>query len=135
MVHCDAVLHLPRVLHVQAGGRVQGTLEHRARAVASADPRARQHRDCRLHADPALASAARFCGGLRKMGIGRGDRVALFLPNVPHYIAAYFGILRLGAVVVTLSPLYSVEELQQQLIDSSPRAMVTLAARAPLPTT
>src|SRR3546814_6442751 len=69
------------------------------------------------------SAAARFCGGLRKMGIGRGDRVALFLPNVPHYIAAYFGILRLGAVVVNLSPLYSVEELQQQIIDSSPRAM------------
>src|SRR3546814_13523449 len=67
------------------------------------------------------------------MGIGRGDRVALFLPNVPHYIAAYFGILRLGAVVVNLSPLYSVEELQQQIIDSSPRAMVTLDARALLP--
>src|SRR3546814_407573 len=79
------------------------------------------------------AAAARFCGGLRKMGIGRGDRVALFLPNVPHYIAAYFGILRLGAVVVNLSPLYSVEELQQQIIDSSPRAMVTLDARALLP--
>ena len=79
------------------------------------------------------AASARFCGGLRKMGIGRGDRVALFLPNVPHYIAAYFGILRLGAVVVNLSPLYSVEELQQQIIDSSPRAMVTLDARALLP--
>src|SRR3546814_10028866 len=48
-------------------------------------------------------------------------------------IAAYFGILRLGAVVVNLSPLYSVEELQQQIIDSSPRAMVTLDARALLP--
>lgn len=79
------------------------------------------------------AASARFCGGLRKMGIGRGDRIALFLPNVPHYIAAYFGILRLGAVVVNLSPLYSVEELQQQIIDSSPRAMVTLDARALLP--
>src|SRR3546814_11220839 len=64
MVHCDAGRHLPRVLHVLAVGRVQGTLEHRARAVAAADPRARQHRDCRLHADPALASAAR-CPGCR----------------------------------------------------------------------
>src|SRR3546814_16853663 len=79
------------------------------------------------------AAAARFRGGLRKMGIGRGDRVALFLPNVPHYIAAYFGILRLGAVVVNLSQLYSVEELKQQILDSSTREMVTLDTRALLP--
>src|SRR3546814_10906179 len=46
---------------------------------------------------------------------------------------SYFGIRRLGAVVVNLSPVYSVEELQQQIIESSPRAMVTLDARALLP--
>lgn len=79
-------------------------------------------------------AAARFACGLKKMGVQRGDRVGLFLPNVPHYVAAYYGILRLGAVVVNFSPLYSVEELSHQIEDSGTRILVTLDARALLPT-
>src|SRR3546814_18383594 len=45
------------------------------------------------------AAAARFCGGLRKLGIGGGDRVVLFLPNVSTSIATLFGFFRLGGVV------------------------------------
>src|SRR3546814_552402 len=57
-----------------------------------------------------VASAAdRFACGLKSLGIGRGDRVGLFLPNVPHYVAAYYGILRLGPIVVILSPLLDLE--------------------------
>lgn len=77
--------------------------------------------------------SARFACGLRAMGIRRGDRVGLFLPNVPHYVAAYYGILRLGAIAVNLSPLYSVEELKLQVDDSGLRAIVTLDAAALLP--
>lgn len=80
------------------------------------------------------AAAERFACGLRKMGVQRGDRIGLFLPNVPHYVAAYYGILRLGAVVVNFSPLYSVEELKHQIEDSGTRILVTLDARALLPT-
>ena len=43
-----------------------------------------------------------------------GGRVAAFLPNVPHYVAAYYGILKLGATVVNFSPLYTVAEPEHQ---------------------
>lgn len=71
-------------------------------------------------------SANRFAAGLRAMGIAKGDRVGLFLPNVPIYAAAYYGAMMAGAVVVNFSPLYSVEELSWQVEDSGTRALVTL---------
>ena len=58
-----------------------------------------------------LDGVRRVACGLKALGYGRGDRIGLFLPNVPHYVAAYYGILKLGATVVNFSPLYSVEEL------------------------
>lgn len=76
----------------------------------------------------------RVACGLAAMGYGPGDRIGLFLPNVPHYVAAYYGILKLGATVVNFSPLYSVEELAQQVADSGTRALFTLSASALLPT-
>lgn len=76
----------------------------------------------------------RVAAGLAAMGIGKGDRVGLYLPNVPHYVAAYYGALSLGAVVVNFSPLYSVDELCHQVEDSGARLLFTLSARALLPT-
>ncbi|MFD1951919.1 long-chain fatty acid--CoA ligase [Sphingomonas arantia] len=81
-----------------------------------------------------LDGARRVAAGLHKMGIQRGDRIGLFLPNVPHYVAAYYGALMLGAVVVNFSPLYSVEELAHQVEDSGTRVLFTLSATALLPT-
>jgi long-chain acyl-CoA synthetase len=81
-----------------------------------------------------LDGATRVACGLQALGYGRGDRIGLFLPNVPHYVAAYYGILRLGATVVNFSPLYSVEELSAQVADSGTRLLFTLSASALLPT-
>lgn len=81
-----------------------------------------------------LDGANRVACGLQALGYGRGDRIGLFLPNVPHYVAAYYGILRLGATVVNFSPLYSVEELSAQVADSGTRLLFTLSASALLPT-
>lgn len=72
------------------------------------------------------AEARRFAAGLAAMGIGKGDRVGLFLPNVPIYASAYYGAMMAGAVVVNFSPLYSVEELAWQVADSGTRTLVTL---------
>ena len=83
----------------------------------------------RLHAD-----ARRFAAGLAERGIAKGDRVGLFLPNVPSYVAAYYGAMIAGAVVVNFSPLYTVEELSAQVVDSGARLLVTLDAPALLPT-
>ena len=78
--------------------------------------------------------ADRVACGLAKLGYGPGDRIGLFLPNVPHYIAAYYGILKLGATVVNFSPLYTAQELAAQVEDSGTKLLFTLSASALLPT-
>ena len=47
-----------------------------------------------------------FANALTHLGVKKGDRVAVFLPNIPQFIIAFFGILKTGAVVTALSPLY-----------------------------
>lgn len=81
-----------------------------------------------------LSGVNRVAAGLAKLGIGKGDRVGLFLPNVPHYIAAYYGAMKCGATVVNFSPLYTGDELRDQVEDSGTRILFTLSARALLPT-
>ncbi|MFM7404218.1 MAG: AMP-binding protein [Erythrobacter sp.] len=71
-------------------------------------------------------AAHAFARGLTAMGIAKGDRVGLFLPNVPIYAAAYYGAMMAGAVVVNFSPLYSVEELSWQVADSGTEVLVTV---------
>jgi long-chain acyl-CoA synthetase len=78
--------------------------------------------------------ADRVACGLAKLGYGPGDRIGLFLPNVPHYVAAYYGALKLGATVVNFSPLYSAAELAHQVADSGTRVLFTISASALLPT-
>ncbi|MGB7409125.1 MAG: AMP-binding protein, partial [Pontixanthobacter sp.] len=72
------------------------------------------------------ADARKFAAALMRHGIAPGDRVGLFLPNVPIYVAAYYGAMMAGAVVVNFSPLYTVEELSHQVKDSGTRMLVTL---------
>lgn len=77
---------------------------------------------------------ARVARGLQQRGIGKGSRVGLFLPNVPHYVAAYYGALAAGATVVNFSPLYTVAELEAQVEDSATDTLFTVSAAALLPT-
>jgi long-chain acyl-CoA synthetase len=81
-----------------------------------------------------LNGARRVACGLAALGYGPGDRIGLFLPNVPHYVAAYYGALMLGATVVNFSPLYTAAELADQVADSGTRLLFTLSASALLPT-
>ncbi|MGO1318429.1 MAG: AMP-binding protein [Cellulomonadaceae bacterium] len=57
-------------------------------------------------------------GALRHLGVRRGDRVAIALPNCPAHVVAFYAVLRLGAVVVEHNPTYSASELGHQLSDS-----------------
>jgi long-chain acyl-CoA synthetase len=59
-------------------------------------------------------------------GIRKGDRVAIFLPNLPHYPVVFFGILKSGATCVTCNPLYTSGELNFQLKDSGARAVFVM---------
>ncbi len=75
-----------------------------------------------------------IAAGLQSLGVKKGDRIGLFLPNVPHYLAAYYGALLAGATVVNFSPLYTVDELNAQVADSGVTILFTLDAAALLPT-
>ncbi len=70
------------------------------------------------------AAAARVAGLLRTAGVGPGDRVGLQMPNVPYFLFAYYGVLRLGAVVVPMNPLLKGREVEYHLSDSGARVMV-----------
>ena len=65
----------------------------------------------------------RIAGLLRDRGVGAGDRVALMLPNVPHFVVAYYGILRAGAIVVPMNVLNKHREVEYYLRDSGAKLM------------
>jgi long-chain acyl-CoA synthetase len=67
-----------------------------------------------------------FAAYLQGLGLARGDRVALMMPNVPQYPVAVAGVLRAGFVVVNVNPLYTPRELEHQLKDSGAKAIVIL---------
>ncbi len=66
----------------------------------------------------------RFGAALQNMGVEKGDRVAIYLPNLPQFVIAYYGALRVGAVVVACSPLYKEREVGYILKDSEAKVIV-----------
>jgi long-chain acyl-CoA synthetase len=71
------------------------------------------------------AITTKFGRALEDRDICRADRVALYLPNSPEFVVAYFGALRIGATVVAISPLYKERELLRILIDSEAKIIIT----------
>jgi long-chain acyl-CoA synthetase len=67
-----------------------------------------------------------FGAWLQARGVKRGDRVALMMPNVPQYLVALGAVLRVGAAVVNVNPLYTARELQHQLADAGATTIVVL---------
>ena len=80
-------------------------------------------------------TAERVASFLASRGIQKGDRVAVFLPNLPHYPSIFFGILKAGAVCVTCNPLYTRKELNYQLNDSGAKAVFCMDHPQFYPTT
>src|SRR6266852_8976964 len=76
--------------------------------------------------------ANRFAAALQRLGVQNGDRVAIALPNIPQYPIAFYGALRVGAVVVPTNPLYIEREMQHQLADSGARVIVMRDAFYPV---
>lgn len=68
----------------------------------------------------------RFANYLRNLGIKKGDRVAIMLPNSPQAVIAYYGILFADAIIVQTNPLYTERELEYQMIDSGATAIICL---------
>jgi long-chain acyl-CoA synthetase len=74
----------------------------------------------------------RFAGALAALGVKKGDRVALFLPNIPQFVIAYYGILKAGAVLTAISPLHREREVEHQLSDSEAETIVALDSLYPI---
>ena len=72
------------------------------------------------------ALSRQFAAYLQSLGLVRGDRVALMMPNVPQYPIAVAAVLRAGFVVVNVNPLYTPRELEHQLKDSGAKAIVII---------
>lgn len=66
----------------------------------------------------------RAAEGLRHLGVTKGDRVALVLPNCPQHVVAFYAVLRLGAIVVEHNPLYTARELRHQFEDHGARVAI-----------
>lgn len=69
-------------------------------------------------------STDRLAHALARLGVKKGDRVALYLLNSPQFIIAYFATLKCGAVVTPISPVYTSHEVRYQLADSGARAVI-----------
>lgn len=74
----------------------------------------------------------RLATALHGMGISKGDRVGIMLPNSPQYMIAFFAISRLGAIVVNINPIYTLREVDLVAQDAALRAVIALDALAPL---
>ena len=71
-------------------------------------------------------SALKFANYLRSLGVEKGDRVAILLPNCPQSVIAYFGTMYAGGIVVQTNPLYTERELQYQMADSGAKVILSM---------
>ena len=72
------------------------------------------------------AAADRLAAGLASLGVTKGERVAIALPNCPQAVIAFHAVLRVGAIVVMANPQYTEAELQVQLTDSGAKVVICL---------
>ncbi|MBB6450156.1 long-chain acyl-CoA synthetase [Geomicrobium halophilum] len=73
-----------------------------------------------------LARVNRFASSLQSSGVKKGDRVAIMLPNCPHYVIAYYGILKAGAIVTQINPMSVEGEMKYFLNNSGAETIITL---------
>jgi len=69
----------------------------------------------------------RLAAGLAEIGVKKGDRVGIFIPNTPQFVMAYFAALKAGGVVVATNPLYSPKEIEHQANDSGMKIMIVMS--------
>ena len=71
--------------------------------------------------------ANRMANALAGLGVRKGDRVALLMPNCPQFVISYYAVLKLGAIVVAFNPLYSPREIEHQLNDCEAKVVIVLS--------
>ena len=67
-----------------------------------------------------------FASGLTRLGLQKGDRVSIMLPNMPQFVIAFYAALKVGATIVQTNPLYTEHELEEILKDSGAQTLITL---------
>jgi long-chain acyl-CoA synthetase len=112
-------------------GAVQDVLERSAKRFG--DLPALEFMGRRIGYAEVNALADRFAAGLQKLGVGPGVHVGLYLPNTPHYIIAFFGVLKAGGAIVNYSPLDAERVLEHKVEDSRTDILVTLDLAALYP--
>lgn len=73
----------------------------------------------------------RFASSLHLLGVKKGSRVAVMLPNCPQFVISYYAIVRVGAIVVNVNPLYTERELLFQLRDAGAETIITFVEAIP----
>ena len=68
-----------------------------------------------------------LAAGLQSLGVEKGDRVGIFMPNTPQFVMAYFGVLKMGGVVVATNPMYTGREIKHQANDSGMKVMIVMS--------
>ena len=116
---------VPREIDVDAYASVAELLEHSCQQHRSQN--AYECMGVSLSYDDLDRLTQDFASYLQNvLGLDKGDRVALMMPNVLQYPVALFGVLRAGMTVVNVNPLYTPRELEHQLKDSGARAIVIM---------
>jgi long-chain acyl-CoA synthetase len=87
--------------------------------------------DAKMDYQTLLNLTRRFANVLQRLGINKGDRVALYLPNCPQFVIAYYATLMIGGIVAPCNPTYVARELKHQLKDSGAKVIVALSLMYP----
>jgi long-chain acyl-CoA synthetase len=69
----------------------------------------------------------RLAAGLASIGVKKGDRVGIFMPNTPQFVMAFFAVLKLGGIIVATNPLYSAREIEHQSNDAGIEVMLVMS--------
>jgi long-chain acyl-CoA synthetase len=79
-----------------------------------------------------LELTQRFAAALQGLGVEKGDRVAIWLPNCPQFVIAYYATLMVGGIVVPCNPSYVAREIKHQLSDSGAKVAIVLSLVYPV---
>ncbi|MEW5899360.1 MAG: class I adenylate-forming enzyme family protein, partial [Bacillota bacterium] len=96
------------------------------------DHEAVRYHDQRLTYSRLLRQINQFANGLRKFGIGQGERVLIALGNCPEFIISYFALMQIKGVLVPVNPQYTLHEFSTIVKDAAPAAVITDPAVAPV---
>jgi long-chain acyl-CoA synthetase len=99
-------------------------------ALHFADRPATAFLDSQLTFSQIKTQVDKLATALSRLGISKGDRVGIMLPNCPQYLISFFAIVRLGAIVANVNPIYTPREVEMVARDSGMRAIITLDALA-----